>query len=268
MRKSFKFFTVLFMASVLVLVFSIRAFSQESSESGEVPVMGPSTAPSWGPDQSVEPKNFGTLDGIDHWIPASEFQPRSSGTGYGYAGLGYIYRSSGTDFFWAPVNLPNGALVNGVRLYYYDNSASNITMWFTRYYGDTSPSLEGIGSFTSTGTPGNTSDYMTLNHTIDLRDPSGNATHYVIVINPATTDSSIRFKGVRVFWHRQVSPAPGTATFGDVPTSHPFFQYIEALVDSGITAGCGGGNYCPNDPLTRGQMAVFLSKALGLHWPW
>lgn len=63
-----------------------------------------------------------------------------------------------------------------------------------------------------------------------------------------------------------MSPVPSTATFGDVPTSHLFFQQIEALVASGITAGCGGGDFCPNDPLTRGQMAAFLAKALGLHW--
>ena len=56
-------------------------------------------------------------------------------------------------------------------------------------------------------------------------------------------------------------------TFGDVPLSDPAFQYIEALAASGITSGCGGGNYCPDNPLTRRQMAVFLSKALGLHWP-
>jgi hypothetical protein len=56
------------------------------------------------------------------------------------------------------------------------------------------------------------------------------------------------------------------ATFGDVPTNHQFFRFIEALVSSGITSGCGGGNYCPNDPVTRGQMAVFLSTALGLHF--
>ena len=64
-----------------------------------------------------------------------------------------------------------------------------------------------------------------------------------------------------------VSPSPATATFGDVPVSHPFFQYIEALAASGVTGGCGSGNYCPDAPLTRGQMAVFLSKALGLQWP-
>jgi S-layer family protein len=55
----------------------------------------------------------------------------------------------------------------------------------------------------------------------------------------------------------QVSPAPANATFGDVPTSHPFFQFVEALAKSGITGGCGGGNYCPDNPVTRGQMAVF-----------
>jgi hypothetical protein len=72
--------------------------------------------------------------------------------------------------------------------------------------------------------------------------------------------------GARIAWHRSVSPAPGTATFADVPVSDGAFQYIEALVASGVTAGCGGGNFCPDATLTRRQMAVFLSKALGLHW--
>ncbi len=79
--------------------------------------------------------------------------------------------------------------------------------------------------------------------------------------------TGLTFQKLRVQWGRQVSPAPAVATFGDVPTSHSFFQFIEALVDSGITAGCGGGNYCPDSALTRGQMAVFLSIALGLNFP-
>ena len=77
----------------------------------------------------------------------------------------------------------------------------------------------------------------------------------------------MRFSGVEIWWRREVSPAPPAATFGDVPKDHPFFQFIEALAASQITGGCGGGNYCPDSPLTRGQMAVFLAKALGLHWP-
>jgi beta-N-acetylhexosaminidase len=56
------------------------------------------------------------------------------------------------------------------------------------------------------------------------------------------------------------------ATFSDVPTGHPFFRFIEALARSGITSGCGGGNFCPDAPLTRGQIAVFLSLGLGLHF--
>ena len=66
---------------------------------------------------------------------------------------------------------------------------------------------------------------------------------------------------------RQVSPAPATATFTDVPVGHPQRQFIEALVAAGITGGCGAGAYCPDAPLTRGQMAVFLAVALGLHFP-
>jgi hypothetical protein len=80
-------------------------------------------------------------------------------------------------------------------------------------------------------------------------------------------DGSVRWRQAEVGWHRSVSPAPGSATFADVPPSDPGFQFIEALVASGITAGCGGGNYCPDATLTRRQMAVFLAKALGLYWP-
>jgi hypothetical protein len=36
------------------------------------------------------------------------------------------------------------------------------------------------------------------------------------------------------------------------------------LFNEGITGGCGGGNYCPGSPNTRGQMAVFLVKTFGL----
>src|SRR5262249_57796517 len=63
-----------------------------------------------------------------------------------------------------------------------------------------------------------------------------------------------------------VSPAPPVATFNDVPVSHPFFKIVEALKASGITAGCSVSPplYCPDSPLTRGQMAVFLAIALGL----
>ncbi len=85
--------------------------------------------------------------------------------------------------------------------------------------------------------------------------------------SPTVGDDSLRFLGFKVRYRLQVSPAPATATFTDVPTDHPFFQFVEALADSGITSGCGADTFCPDSPLTRGQMAVFLAKALGLHFP-
>jgi hypothetical protein len=46
----------------------------------------------------------------------------------------------------------------------------------------------------------------------------------------------------------------------------PSSSYVEALAAAGITAGTGPGTYGVDQPLTRGQMAVFLSLALGLHF--
>jgi hypothetical protein len=60
---------------------------------------------------------------------------------------------------------------------------------------------------------------------------------------------------------------PGQEMFNDVPASSPFCPFIEELARRGITGGCGGGNYCPGDPVTRQQMAVFLTKALGSEDP-
>jgi hypothetical protein len=57
-------------------------------------------------------------------------------------------------------------------------------------------------------------------------------------------------------------PPPATGTvFADVPANAFAAAWIERLADEGITAGCGSGaNFCPNSPVTRAQMAVFLLK--------
>jgi hypothetical protein len=56
-------------------------------------------------------------------------------------------------------------------------------------------------------------------------------------------------------------PPDCTGTFGDVSCPGLFADWIEELASEGITGGCGGGDYCPLSPVTRGQMAVFLLKA-------
>ncbi len=58
-------------------------------------------------------------------------------------------------------------------------------------------------------------------------------------------------------------PAAGTDYFPDDAGSVHEAD-INRLAASGITQGCGGGLYCPTAPVTRDQMASFLSRALGL----
>jgi hypothetical protein len=58
------------------------------------------------------------------------------------------------------------------------------------------------------------------------------------------------------------TPPPATGTvFNDVPSNAFAAAWIEQLAAEGITGGCGGGNYCPNNAVTRSQMAIFLLRA-------
>jgi hypothetical protein len=43
-----------------------------------------------------------------------------------------------------------------------------------------------------------------------------------------------------------------------------FCGFIEDFAAKGITGGCGDRNFCPDDTVTRGQMAVFIEAALGV----
>ena len=52
--------------------------------------------------------------------------------------------------------------------------------------------------------------------------------------------------------------------FLDVQCPSQFADWIEQLAEEEITTGCGGQNYCPLNPNTRGQMAVFIVKTFNL----
>lgn len=53
-------------------------------------------------------------------------------------------------------------------------------------------------------------------------------------------------------------------TFDDVPETEIFHNDIAWAYDNGITVGCnpnsGGNLFCPDDPVTRGQMTAFLHR--------
>jgi hypothetical protein len=54
-------------------------------------------------------------------------------------------------------------------------------------------------------------------------------------------------------------------TFADVPITHPFVAWIDAVANAAITSGCATSppQYCPDEAVTRDQMAVFLLR--GIH---
>jgi hypothetical protein len=163
----------------------------------------------------------------------------------------------------AGVSLPSGARITGLELEACDgDSASKVSFGLRRHPApmqDAVPVV--IGASTGIAdTPGCALFPVAADHTVD------NAANSYVAEVLAAPGVDVRFGALRVVYQLQVSPAPSAATFLDVPTTHPFFQFVEALAASGVTGGCGGGNFCPDAPVTRGQMAAFLSKALGLHF--
>ena len=50
-------------------------------------------------------------------------------------------------------------------------------------------------------------------------------------------------------------------SFPDVPSSNPFYWYVETILHHAVTGGCTGTTYCPGSPALRKQMAVFVLKA-------
>jgi len=83
--------------------------------------------------------------------------------------------------------------------------------------------------------------------------------------SPVTRDQMAVFLLRSKYGASYTPPAVGGSTgFGDVPTDHWAAAWIKQLVTEGITVGCGSGNYCPDLPVTRAQMAVFLVRTFNL----
>jgi hypothetical protein len=175
----------------------------------------------------------------------------------------------GTLDISGPIHLPSGALVKSITVFYTDNNTTS----------------DPIGTFFRANTTGGVTAIQVLtfpvgfsggNNSFNVTLPAPGVTidnlNNTYAVNFSLTRSSTvgQFQGLyraRITYALQVSPPPATATFSDVPTTDARFRFVEALVASGLTAGCSGGLYCPDAAVTRGQMAVFLAAALGMHIP-
>lgn len=227
------------------------------------------------------------------YVSAIEFHSLWDGSGLSYWASGYYHRpysrqASAGPVFRAPVQLPDGALLCYLGLYASDNNtlATRLYAQLVRTYGgfqtigaipaiaanisyDDTVHSTGIGVELAAVDVGGAGFFGYPNCVTINNDVLHGGNQYAINVGlpdaaSSGDDGKATFKAVELGWYRQISPAPGAATFLDVPTSHTFFQAIEALSAAGVTTGCGGGNFCPGQTVNRGQMAAFLARALGL----
>lgn len=225
-----------------------------------------------GPMELTEPHSepYGTASAAVRVIHGLGFQESDSGMVFTYsAATTQRFRTGGLLWFDADVaDLPAGAQLVGLELEGCDtNAAAHISAFLFRRGSPAGPtSMIGSVATTDAATPG--CAFFGGPANLPAGQFVNNATgSYFVRVELSAANDTTSLGAVRVYYKLRVSPGPATASFGDVPTSHPFFQFVEALAASGISGGCGGGNFCPDSPLTRGQMAVFLSAALGLHFP-
>jgi hypothetical protein len=212
---------------------------------------------------------FGTQDPTVLRLPAAAFTTTVDCYEYSFDFQAYVVVStshpciggSPLPLFWAPLDLPNGAVVTELTLEYKDTDTTDNISAGIRSFVDGNGNWNSGSSVSSTGSAG--TGVATGNPGFTVQPD----TTYMVVISQTSSSSQTGFRAVKIGYRRQVSPSPAVATFLDVPPAHQQFRFIEALVAAGITAGCGGNNYCPDQALTRGQMAVFLAVALGLHHP-
>jgi hypothetical protein len=193
----------------------------------------------------------------------SPWQPSNTWGREGAWGGLYFTSATGIALASASVPLPVGASVEALELIACDASVDAELIFYMYGFSGTG-GIESPETFT-TG----------LEAQDGCKTYTGTFATPIEIQTDATYQASVAFgpdtlttmHGLRVLYRLKVSPSPAVATFGDVPIGSGLNKFVEALYAAGITGGCGGGNFCPNATLTRGQMAVFLATALGLHFP-
>jgi hypothetical protein len=255
-----------------IVLSTLLAAAVASTAAGQASLFRPASLPRIAPGPGL-PSTYGTAQESLRVVIAAQASPANSSVTYGDLGNGNSvasrYATGGLGAFIAPVDVPSGALLTRFELDACDSNAANSHVQGILAACDSlgqncaavSSTLETLSNVMDP-CQAIVEDLTGLNFTVD--NATGNL---FAVIATNSLDDTNSFSALRIGYKLQVSPAPAAASFNDVPASHPLFQYIEAIHAAGITAGCGGGNYCPDNPLTRGQMAVFLAKALGLQWP-
>jgi hypothetical protein len=194
------------------------------------------------------------------------------------AAPGYIKAASNESAVYTSVHLEVGVVVNEVCARVYDGDSKEelvVTMGaFEAAEGAAPPAVHPVMAM-GTGvaqTPGYALVCADIDPPIQVRtrgdlNNDGIESTLQYWVGAIIPGCEIMQGPILLYWVRPVSPAPQVARFPDAPTTHRYFQWIEALAASGVTSGCGDGLFCPEQPISRGEVAVWLAAALSLNWP-
>jgi len=172
-------------------------------------------APSPGPD-------YGTVAESSLFVPGAAFNGARTNITVIDDHLGSAtFSGTGADATaWAPANLPQGALITGVDFYYYDSNATdNLTGSILQIPADGS-NLSYVAICLSSGSAG---WGVATENLVSPWVVDNAANGYVALVGTypdPVTDTSIRWRGMKVRYKLQVSPAPAVASFTDVPTDY------------------------------------------------
>jgi hypothetical protein len=217
--------------------------------------------------------------------PAAELALSAKSTGYFC-----LPATSGSTqysyYFAAPVDIPDDALLCYASIYAYDTTTTHINVvlvglsgGFQATTGNTTtipatPPGAGIflANFQSTGIGYELAASALGGPALGLpncvpinKDVLHGGYQYLVEVGLNTAAGNAQaFRAIEFGWYRQISAAPASASFNDVLTIGQLFRESEATKGSGVTTGCGSNLYCPDATVTRGQMAAFFARALGL----
>lgn len=197
------------LVAVVVVLFGFSAVwlaavrsAPASAQEGEVPWTSSAELPSDQAPENSPPPDFGPEDelggGLVSWrVVGSALKPRENNVSYSVdsnGGCAYVTAGSNFTVWNTPIHLPNGSVIDTLRMYFNDTSGFDSTGWFTVY--DLYGTIEDEWNVSSTGSLGSSfTDSGPINHTIDYSVYS-----YVINWRPNVTGSTMQLCGFRVFY--------------------------------------------------------------------
>lgn len=172
--------------------------SSAEAPAGTSPAQFSSTDDPASLDRDDVPDSPDAPDALISWrVTGSALKPRENDVSYTVNGSGSCVHISAGDAstVWniTPM-LPQGAVVDTLRMYYYDTSGSDSSAWFTIY--DLYGTLVDEFSVSTSGTSGNSfNDSAQINHTIDYSVYS-----YLLNWRPSVTGPTMQLCGFRIFY--------------------------------------------------------------------